>query len=321
MEYYPLMFKPVIKERIWGGNKLSTLLGKSGIEGPAGESWELSGVPGTISEVLNGPLTGSLLTDLIEQDPEAILGAEVIKKHGTEFPVLIKFIDAKTDLSIQVHPDDTLAAKRHNTKGKTEMWYIMDADQGARLLLGFQKEITPSQFKLHLDKNSLNEILHEQPVQAGEVYFIKAGTVHAIGGGILLAEIQQTSDITYRVYDYDRIGADGQKRELHTDLALDAMELKPADKAGIRYSRKKNRINPVVNCPYFITHYLPVSGQIEHDLSDRNAFTIYMCVGGAVNVLAGTTTVSLSKGMTVLLPAILDRILLGGEGELLEITL
>jgi len=321
MEYYPLIFKPLIKERIWGGQKLSTILGKADIGDPAGESWELSGVAGSISEIQNGDFEGMLLTDLIAQDPQAVLGSEVLRRFGKDFPILIKFIDARTDLSIQVHPDDTIAAKRHSSNGKTEMWYIMDADPEARLVLGFKENISPSEFNTHLEGKSLVDILNEQPVRPGDCYFIQAGTVHAIGGGILLAEIQQTSDITYRIYDYDRVGADGRQRELHTELALDVMDLEPADRAIINYTRKRNQLNPMVQCPYFITQYLPVTERVECDLSDRDAFTIYMCVGGKLSLTAGKHGVSLSKGMTTLIPAVIEQVSISGEGELLEITL
>lgn len=321
MEYYPLKFKPIIKERIWGGEKLSALFGKPAIEGPAGESWELSGVSGDISVVENGSLKGKLLTDLIEDDPNGILGEEVVNRFGREFPILIKFIDARTDLSIQVHPDDTLATKRHGSMGKTEMWYIMDADPGSRLVLGFKEAIDESHYTDHLNNKTLFDILHEQPVQRGEVYFIEAGTVHAIGGGIVLAEIQQTSDVTYRVYDYDRVGADGQGRELHTELALEAMHLGPAEGVHIDFTRDMNRSNTIVNSPYFITRFLPVSGRVGLDLKKRQAFTILMCVGGKATVSAGTGSVVLSQGMTALLPAVMDHTEIAGEGELLEITL
>ena len=321
MEYYPLTFKPNIKERIWGGDKLRIQLGKPAADGPAGESWELSGVSGTISEIQNGPLEGTLLTDLIVQAPQAILGKEVIDRFGTSFPILIKFIDAQTDLSIQVHPNDEIAAKRHGSKGKTEMWYIIDADPGARLVLGFKEKIASSEFERHLKDKTLLNILHEQPVRAGEIYFIEAGTVHAIGGGILLAEIQQTSDITYRIFDYDRLGADGKPRELHIELAGDVMDLKPAHEAHIKYSREANQLNPVVHSPFFITHFLPVAQHVDRDLSNRNAFTIYMCVGGTVTLSSGDYSVELSKGRTALVPAVLEQVRLEGEGELLEITL
>jgi len=321
MEYYPLTFKPVIKERIWGGQKLNTLFGKPAIDGPAGESWELSGVSGDISVVENGRMKGKRLTELILDDPNGFLGEDVVNRFGLEFPILIKFIDARTDLSIQVHPDDELATKRHGSKGKTEMWYIMDADPGARLVLGFKEKIDRSHYSHHLKNKTLFEVLHEQPVQRGEVYFIEAGTVHAIGGGIVLAEIQQTSDVTYRVYDYDRVGADGQGRELHTDLALDAMHLGPAEGAQIDFTRDVNQSNAVVKSPYFFTSFLPVSGSAELDLNKRQAFTIFMCVEGKVTVSAGTGSVVLSQGMTALLPADLKHVRLEGEGELLEITL
>ena len=321
MEYYPFLFKPLIKERIWGGQKLGSLLGKPQTKGPAGESWELSGVAGSISELQNGPLAGMLLTELIERDPKAVLGSEVIRRFGHEFPILIKFIDARTDLSIQVHPDDTLAQKRHGSKGKTEMWYIMDADPGARLVLGFKEPISTSDFTSHLEDKNLIEIIHEQPIRPGEAYFIQARTVHAIGGGILLAEIQQTSDITYRIYDYDRVGTDGKQRELHTELALDAMDLAPAASAYVNFNREANQLNPVVQSPYFTTQFLPVSGSITRDFSERDAFTIFMCVQGKVELKADHHSLSLSKGMTSLIPAIIEELQIEGEAELLEITL
>lgn len=320
MEYYPLLFEPIVKERIWGGKKLSHLLGKPDLEFPAGESWELSGVPGDVSVIQNGSKRGSSLTDMIKEDPEAILGRDVLSRFGEEFPILIKFIDANKDLSIQVHPDDELAAKRHGSRGKNEMWYIMDAEADARLVLGFKEEVDQAGYEHHLNNKTLFEILHEQPVNRGEVYFIKAGTVHAIGGGILLAEIQQTSDVTYRVYDYDRVGADGKKRELHTELALDAMDLAPAEGARINYTREFNRSNPILACPYFITNFLPVSESVTLDLQHRHAFTILMCVSGEVVLESGSGKVLLSQGMTTLLPAILEKASISGQGELLEIT-
>lgn len=321
MKYYPLTFKPIIKERIWGGQKLNALLGKPPLDVPAGESWELSGVSGNISVVENGYLSGKRLTDLIQDDPQGILGESVVNRFGKQFPILIKFIDARTDLSIQVHPDDDLASKRHGSKGKTEMWYIMDADPGARLVLGFKKPIDQIEYTHHLESKTLFNILHEQKVRPGEVYFIEAGTVHAIGGGIVLAEIQQTSDVTYRVYDFDRVGTDGRPRELHTELALDAMNLAPAEGARIDFSRQKNHSNTVVNSPYFITNYLPVSGRVELDVLSRPAFTILMCIGGRALVSAETENLELKKGMTALLPAGIDHARIIGEGELLEITL
>ena len=320
MEYYPLLFEPIIKERIWGGIKLNTMLGKPLHEPPVGECWELSGVSGDVSVVANGPLQGTALTELIHHDPIALLGKKVMSRFGEEFPILIKFIDAEKDLSIQVHPDDGLAAQRHGSKGKNEMWYIMDADLDARLILGFKHSVDQATYASHLKSKTLMEIMHNQPVKKGEVYFIKAGTVHAIGGGILLAEIQQTSDVTYRVYDYDRVGADGKTRELHTELALDAMDLAPADGAQITYSREPNRSNPVVRSPFFNTNYLSVTEPKQLDLHHPDAFTILMCVSGSVGLDSGSDSIVLSCGMTTLLPASLKEVFITGEGELLEIT-
>jgi len=227
---YPLKFKPIFKDKIWGGNKIKTLLNKDFSPLPnCGESWEISGVQDEISVVSNGFLIGNNLQELIEIYMGDLVGDQVYQKYGIEFPLLIKFIDAHDDLSIQVHPNDKLAMQRHNAYGKTEMWYIIDADRGAKLISGFNTEVTKDAYIKHLENNTLNLILNYEEVKAGDVFFMPAGRVHAIGKGILLTEIQQTSDITYRIYDYNRKGTDGKPRELHTSLALDAIDFKSYD--------------------------------------------------------------------------------------------
>lgn len=321
MKLYPLTFEPIIKARIWGGDSLSRRFNKPDIGEAAGESWELSGVEGDISVVANGPLQGKDLNQLITEYGEKLLGSTVIREFGNKFPILIKFIDAQRDLSIQVHPDDALAKERHDGKGKTEMWYIMQFEPGARLLLGFDKTYTQAQYEAHLKNKTLLDILHHEAVEKGNTYFIKAGTVHAIGAGIVLAEIQQTSDITYRVYDYDRADSEGKTRELHTELALEAMDYEPATDARVMYEKRKNQSTPLVHSPYFNTHILPVDGTLTLDLVDRESFTILMCVEGEVKVDYETDSIKLPAGTTCLIPACLAAISLKGRGDLLEITI
>jgi mannose-6-phosphate isomerase len=235
MEYYPLQFTPILKERIWGGTKLKSELDKPITSETVGESWEISTVDDNISVVTNGILAGKSLLDLIDSSPESILGFEVYKKFGKQFPLLFKYLDARQDLSIQVHPNDELAKKRHNSFGKTEMWYIMQADENARIIVGFKEESNANTYIENLKNKTLLSILDDIKVKTGDVFFLETGTVHAIGAGLVVAEIQQTSDITYRIYDFDRVDAQGNERELHVDLALDA----------INYN-KTNTFNPIL---------------------------------------------------------------------------
>jgi mannose-6-phosphate isomerase len=218
MELYPLIFNPILQDRIWGGTKLKTYLGKQNLPSDTtGESWELSAVDGNVSVVANGAYAGKPLTELLQKYPQEILGAKVHGQFGEKFPLLFKFLDAKEDLSIQVHPNDELAKKRHNSFGKTEMWYVMQADEGSRIVIGFKERSGPEEYLEHLNNKNLVEILNEVKVNKGDVFFLETGTIHALGGGIMVAEIQQTSDITYRVYDWDRTDAQGKSRELHTE--------------------------------------------------------------------------------------------------------
>ena len=322
MKIYPLKFNPIYKERLWGGEKLRTVLKKAVKGDRIGESWEISGVPGDVSVVCNGPLKGRNLNELIEADPEALLGKSVLERFGKEFPILIKFIDAARDLSIQVHPDDTLARQRHNSFGKTEMWYIMDADPGSQLIIGFEEDTTPRKYREALDAGALTKLLHYQPVAAGEGYFINSGKIHAIGAGILLAEIQQTSDITYRVFDFNRKDADGKLRELHTELAVDAIEYNRKDDFVLSYDRKPGQANPMAVSQYFTTAYLQVAGNLERQLQDREAFTILIAVAGEAVIQTGSEQVSIKRGESVLIPAAADRVDIQADScELLEVTI
>lgn len=316
-ELYPLQFEPILKERIWGGTKLKELLNKPINSEITGESWEISTVDNDISIVSNGSLKGTSLTKIIEEYPSELLGEKVISKFGKQFPLLFKFLDAKEDLSIQVHPNDALAKKRHNSFGKTEMWYVMQADDEAQLIVGFKNTSSKQEYLKNLEDNTLLELLDSKPVKQGDVFFLETGTVHAIGAGTVIAEIQQTSDITYRLYDFDRVDAMGNKRELHVDLALDAINYEVTETKK-KYSKQENRANEVVNCDYFTTLFIPLNGSMEINRS-KDSFHVYMCVEGSFTFRFGTQVFTYEKGNTVLVPAAINNYTLVGTASLLEI--
>lgn len=319
MNWYPLLFEPIIKERIWGGTKLRDLLHKPIVSEISGESWELSTVPGDVSVVANGVLAGNDLNAVVASNPEAVLGKKVVAQFGTQFPLLFKFLDAREDLSIQVHPNDALAKERHNSFGKTEMWYVMQADSGTELIVGFKEDSNADTYQLAVDNHQVVDLLEKHPVQKGDVFFLETGTVHAIGAGALIAEIQQTSDITYRIYDFDRRDDQGNLRELHTELALDAINYqKTASKKT--YSQVTNTSNVIVDCPYFTTAILPLQGKAVVNQSNET-FTVLMVVEGTAELNYVEGTMEIKKGMTVLLPAGLGPVQLEGNAELLEITI
>lgn len=319
---YPLKFKPILKERLWGGTKLKEVLGKPLPNDCIGESWELSTVEGDISVVSNGNLAGVSLQMLIDKNAVELLGASVVDRFGKKFPILIKFIDAKKDLSIQLHPNDALAKKRHNSFGKTEMWYIMDADADANLIVGFNKDVAKEEYANSLKDDTLLDLLNYEQVEEGDTFFINTGKIHAIGAGVLLAEIQQTSDVTYRVFDFNRKDKNGDYRELHTDLALDAIDYQKKDDFKVNYSTKTNVVNPMVDSPYFKTSFLDLSDDLDIDLSTRESFTIYMCVGGSVTVDNNFGSANILKGETVLVSANSTKIHLKTKmAKLLEVTI
>lgn len=322
MTLHPLKFKPILKERLWGGTKLGEVFGKPITSDITGESWELSTVPGDISIVANGELANTSLQELIDKQSEALLGESVVKRFGKEFPILIKFIDAKQDLSIQLHPNDELAKERHNSFGKTEMWYIMDADPGAQLIVGFNKDVEKKEYAESLEKGTLTDLLNYERVEEGDTFFINTGKIHAIGAGVMLAEIQQTSDVTYRVFDFNRKDKEGNLRELHTELALDAIDYEKKDDFKVEYQRTKNLVNTMVECPYFNTNFIDIEKDLVQNTENRDSFTIYMCVSGKAMVATENGEVSLRKGETVLVPAISNQIRITTKGaKLLEVTI
>ncbi|RDY57693.1 type I phosphomannose isomerase catalytic subunit [Flagellimonas nanhaiensis] len=319
---YPLKFKPILKERLWGGTKLKDVLSKPIESDITGESWELSGVDGDISEISNGPLEGTSLQELIAKEGGQLLGKGVVERFGTDFPILIKFIDAKQDLSIQLHPNDELAKKRHDSFGKTEMWYIMDADPGAKLIVGFNKDVEKEEYIESLKENTLLDLLNYEEVKEGDTFFINTGKIHAIGAGVLLAEIQQTSDITYRVFDFNRKDKNGNLRELHTELALDAIDYTKKDDFKVNYPSDKNVANTMVDCPYFKTNFMELTEGIQQDVSNRDSFTIYMCVGGSATISNDWGNAQIRKGETILVSASSQKIDIETDGaKLLEVTI
>lgn len=322
MTLYPLKFNPILKERLWGGVKLKEVLNKNIESDITGESWELSAVSGDVSVVANGDLKDTSLQELIDKEPEALLGNSVVDRFEKEFPILIKFIDAKQDLSIQLHPNDELARERHNSFGKTEMWYIMDADPGAELIVGFNRDVTKNEYAESLKNNTLLELLNYEKVKEGDTFFINTGKIHAIGAGVLLAEIQQTSDVTYRVFDFNRKDKNGNLRELHTDLALDAIDYEKKDDFKVNYSHTKDTVNQMVDCPYFKTNFLNLEKNLEQDTRYRDSFTIYMCVSGKCTISTEFGEAEINKGETVLVPAVSNIISIKTQGaKLLEVTI
>ncbi|WP_027124481.1 type I phosphomannose isomerase catalytic subunit [Gelidibacter mesophilus] len=316
---YPLKFHPILKDKIWGGTKLNSFLHKNSKLPNIGESWEISDVEGDTSLVSNGSLENQSLKHLLSTYKADLIGKKNYEKFGNKFPLLIKFIDAKEDLSIQLHPNDALAAKRHNSFGKTEMWYVMQADADSNLIVDFNQKMTPELYLEHLENKSLPKILNFDKVKAGDTYFIEVGRVHAIGAGVLLAEIQQTSDITYRIYDWDRTDELGNERELHTDLAIDAIGFDMEDNFRVSYDKNANTSNEMVKCPYFTTNYLKVTTELQKQNS-HDSFMIYICVEGKAQIKTENHSITINKGETILLPAAISTYqIIAKDATLLEV--
>jgi mannose-6-phosphate isomerase len=341
MELYPLKFEPILKKVLWGGSEICRFKQLEVKESGVGESWEISQVPGSVSVAANGPLKGKSLTELMEAHPESLLGKSVYKRFGMAFPLLVKFIDSEDDLSIQVHPDDTLARARHNSFGKTEMWYVVDSKPGAKLVSGFSQQIDAEEYTRRIAGHTIEEVLQKHEVKSGDVFFIPAGRVHAIGTGLFVAEIQQSSNITYRLYDYNRKDAQGNERELHTEQAKDAIDYTLYSNLKTDYEPLENDIVPLVSCSYFTTNriYLkadesgfetvetedgvrqvPMTETIEmdRDYAALDSFVIYVCMKGEGEIQYGKEAVlSVKQGETVLLPACMESTILSTMTELL----
>lgn len=314
MNWKPLFFKPIIKERIWGGHKLSSLLGKKTPYLHNGESWELSTVPENESEISGGVFEGKKLSEVMKTFPNEILGQSWVDKNGKDFPLLFKYLDAAQDLSIQVHPNDAYAKEKHNCLGKNEMWYIVQAEPESRIILGFKKDTLPEEFESHVIKNQVTDLLNEIKVQKGDVFYIETGTIHAIGAGIVLAEIQQTSDITYRVFDWNRLDNEGQHRELHIQNALETLNFNPTN-SRIDYSKEINLENQMVDSTFFTTTFLPLNG--TKPTQSKETFSVYMCVEGEAELKLENETFHIHQGVTFLIPAAMGNFNLIGKANFL----
>ena len=304
MKLYPFKFEPYLKSVIWGGSDICKFKGVESTEENIGESWEISGVKNHVSIVSNGELRGKTLEDILSNQKELLLGKKVYETYGETFPLLIKFIDARDDLSIQVHPDDELAKERHNSFGKTEMWYVVKATPEASLYSGFSKKITPEDYVAMVENGTFTDSLMQYNVKSGDVFFLPAGRVHAIGGGCFIAEIQQTSDITYRIYDYNRKDSEGKSRELHTQLVKDAIDYSVHKTYKTSYSEKINEPTALVSCPYFTTNLLELNQSILLDYKNLDSFVIYICMMGKAEIKDNKgNVISIRQGETVLIPA------------------
>ena len=295
-------FNPILKSTIWGGDKIAAFKNIVADSEQIGESWEISGVKGDISVVSSGKDAGMTLQQLIERDGAKLLGHKNFERFGLEFPLLIKFIDAKQDLSIQVHPNDELAMKRHNSKGKTEMWYVVDATPTAHLKSGLKSEMTPESYVAAIEDNSICDKLQDYNVKAGDVFYLPAGRIHSIGAGCFIAEIQQTSDITYRIYDFNRVGADGKPRQLHTELSKDAIDYTVLDDYRTDYEKPAEGIVTLVDCPYFNVGLAELSSHSQQ-LPDVDSFIIVIGIDGDIKIETGEGTTVVSKGETALISA------------------
>lgn len=318
---YPLKFKPILKEKIWGGDKLKYKADYK--DYPIGESWEVSGVEGSISVVENGSLEGRSLQDLLHEFKGELVGNSVYEKFEEDFPILIKFIDAKDDLSVQLHPDDILAKQRHGSFGKTEMWYILETEDKASLVLDFKDKITPTEYQEILNNNQLKSALNIVKVSPGDAFFIKPGLVHAIGAGVLLAEIQQTSDITYRLYDWDRKDSNNNERELHTDLALEAIDFSHTSDFKIDYTPRLNTKVTLADTPFFKTQFIHIEGQKLLDYSKLDSFVIFMNIGSQeANLTYDGKVYTILEKQTILIPAQINSIEIESKStRLLEISI
>ena len=314
-------FQPILKSLIWGGEKIAPYKEIATDQHNIGESWELSGVEGNESVVAGGPEAGTKLPDLLARHGAALLGKANYERFGNEFPLLIKFIDARQDLSIQVHPNDELAWERHRSKGKTEMWYVVSTDEGAHLLSGFSKQVTPEEYEASVADNTITDLLARYAIRPGDVFFLPAGRVHAIGSGSFIAEIQQTSNITYRIYDYGRVGADGKPRELHTEQAKGAIDYTVLPDYRTHYTPCRDTRVELVACPYFTTSLYDLTREQMLDLSARDSFVVVMCLEGR-----GTLTdergesVPVHQGETVLVPAAAQSLRMTPDGTVKLLT-
>lgn len=322
-QLYPLLFEPNLHSVVWGGHRLRPYKGLSATDEPIGESWEVSAVPSSTSIVSNGRYAGQDLNAVISHHPIKILGLAVARKYDNQLPLLVKFIDAAQNLSIQVHPNDEMAQRVHGKMGKSEIWYIIDAQPGSYLYAGFKEEITPEEYKRRISDGTIVDVLAKHEVKAGDVFYLPAGRVHAICGGILLAEVQQSSDVTYRIYDYNRPGMDGKPRELHTELAAEALNFRVEDDYRTQYENESNRSNLVLDSPFFTVRVTELTDTFHRNLIKYDSFIISMCIQGdcRLRIRATGDEILLREGSSTLIPASIadyDVIPLQGKTRILD---
>ena len=311
-------FNSILKPVLWGGDGMTAFKGLPPCDEPIGESWEISGVAGRETVVAEGPDKGLTLTELIQRHGAPLVGEDVFRRFGTQFPLLIKFIDARRDLSVQVHPNDELAMKLHGCEGKTEMWYILQADEGAKVFAGFNRPMSPEEYDVRVGDGSILDVVAAKDCKPGAAFFIPAGQIHSICAGNLLVEIQESSDITYRVWDYARRDADGNLRQLHTQQAREALNYDVVD-SEVHYGPVKAMgVTPVVTCPQFEVCRIDVDGRLELPLPAPHSFIALVCINGQAQVMVeGMDPVTLKMGQSALVPATVSSILLMGTARLL----
>lgn len=308
-------FNPILKTVIWGGEKIAPFKDIETDLTQIGESWEISGVEGAESVVATGPDKGLTIKELLRKYGAALLGKKNYGKYGDLFPLLIKFIDARKDLSVQVHPDDELAAERGSRFGKTEMWYVLGTETDAVLANGFNREVNPEEYRELVESGKIMEVLNFNPIQPGDTFYIPAGRVHAIGKGAFVVEIQETSDITYRLYDYKRVDANGHERQLHTDEAFAAINFADTDGKAIEYSARHDLPVNLVTSPYFTTNLWTIDHEVMRDYSEWDTFVIVIATKGGAHLTTDQDELYLSAGHTVLIPATCKKLIICPDGE------
>jgi mannose-6-phosphate isomerase len=315
---YPLKFYPIYKSKVWGGEKIKSIKGDKSTPEKCGESWELSGLDGDLSIVKNGFLKDNNIQEIIEIYMGEIVGDTVFEKYGYEFPILVKIIEAKENLSLQVHPDDKTAAIRHNARGKSEIWYILESEENAKLVSGFNKKTSPNEVQNLIETNNIESILNQPVTKPSQIYYIQAGRVHSLGKGNLIVEIQETSDVTYRLYDYGRTD-----RELHIDLANDVIDYNKTNNLTEDYERTPDKSNKIIKNEHFSVNFLPVMNNLEKDYFQIDSFVLYYCINGELIIKYGEKNITLKSGETILIPAVIKSLVLSPKTytELLEIYL
>lgn len=316
IEQAPIVFAPSLKSVIWGGSRICSYKGIPQPDAKIGESWEVSALPGHESVVESGPYAGSKLSELVAAFGAELLGDAVAERYGGKFPLLVKFLDASSYLSVQVHPCDAIAMARHNSAGKTEMWYVVESEPDAKVCVGFNRKISREEYEHHVADGTVESILAEHQSRPGDVFFLPAGRVHTIGPGNLVAEIQEASDITYRIFDYNRLDSEGKPRELHTDLAREAIDYEHYDNYKLAPVSDMVADAELVQCPYFSVNRLLVDGSMDLHFS-IDSFTVLMCVRGEARLRYAGGEMTLRAGRTVLCPAVLTDISLDGKATVL----